>query len=89
MEIGAAVVPGWNDRPAGPEITGTQTFSASGRKARCTHRGMRRWSGWNLFGGIGGVALEENRYRDIKGVISGILQFIQTGVYGPLHASRR
>jgi hypothetical protein len=29
-EIGAAVVPGRNELPAGLEITGTRTFSASG-----------------------------------------------------------
>jgi hypothetical protein len=37
---------------------------------------------------MGGVALEENRYRDIKGVISGILQFVQTSVNGPLRTNR-
>jgi len=38
-----------NAQPAYFEITGTQTFSASDRKGRCTHRGMRRYSGLDFF----------------------------------------
>jgi len=51
-------------------------------KARCTHRGMRRWPGWNGFGVLACVALEEHRYRDIKGVISNFLRVTVTGDTG-------
>jgi hypothetical protein len=43
---------GWRSEmiayPAGFEITGTETFSAASRKAPCTHRGMRRYSGFDF-----------------------------------------
>jgi hypothetical protein len=75
-EIGAAVVLNRNDHPAGPEVTGTRTFSAYAEKpgaliAVCGVIPDAR------IRSSGGVALEESRYRDIKGVISGILQLFR------------
>ena len=63
-----------NAVPACLEITGTQTFSASGRKARCI---PSRYAALFRAGLFRCVAMEENRYRDTKGVISNFLQVVQ------------
>jgi hypothetical protein len=68
-----------DDKPASLEITGTQTFSADAEKlgapiAVCgvdpDEMGSVCWPA---------SLLEENRYRDIKGVISNFLRVTVTG----------
>jgi len=66
--------------PACFEITGTQTFSAAVRKARCTHRGMRRYSGSDFF-----LPASRRRRTDtgiVKGWFWSFLRVLKMGTPG-------